>query len=253
MKKKGLKIISLFLVIVASIYLKMIHTHATRLLQPNGLAVTKPGQLVTFVGTNGFNGVNTPLFHRDDPTDIWIVMQIKGDHALIIKQNPIAVQKYKAQGFEARYDQSDIKTSVTTLYSNLPLDLKINGVDFHEYIFPVILHGEHQSRPYESNIIDQVNYQSSIDLDFGTIQAFVPSFIDVNQEINYCLDVDKDMWQDFISEFPSQGNLHSRFTWLRSPLYFFGNAANIGNNNIYSSSINNNNNFGVRPAFWIRV
>ncbi|MDR1473702.1 MAG: hypothetical protein LBI41_04010 [Lactobacillales bacterium] len=46
MKKKALKIISLFFVIVAGIFLKMKYTNANtiRLLQSNGLPVTQPGQ-----------------------------------------------------------------------------------------------------------------------------------------------------------------------------------------------------------------
>ncbi|MDR1473701.1 MAG: hypothetical protein LBI41_04005 [Lactobacillales bacterium] len=209
------------------------------------------------MGTNGYNGINTPANHQNDEKDKWFVIRLENKSqtaikgALIIKQNPIAIQRYKFKGFKARYDQSDIKISVTTWYSGLPVDLKINGVDFHEYILPVTLHGEDKSSPYEPSIIDQRNYRSLIDLDLGTIQAFVPSFIDISPRINYSLDIDGAIWRNFISEFPSHGNLHPYFTWLRSPLYFFGNAANIGNN-ICSSSINNSQ-FGVRPAFWVKV
>jgi hypothetical protein len=112
------------------------------------------------------------------------------------------------------------------------------------------LHGEDQSSPYEPNIIDQSNYQSSVDLDFGTIQAFVPSFIDVSKEINYNLDIEN-TWQKFIFGLSSYGNFYPASTWLRLPLYFWGNAANIGNT-ICSSSINNSR-FSVHPAFWVKV
>ncbi|MDR1521841.1 MAG: hypothetical protein LBS28_03165 [Streptococcaceae bacterium] len=88
--------------------------------QKNGLPVTACGQIVEFVGTSGFRGVNTPPEHQTNLTDEWMVMQVNGYQALIMKKNPIAVQKYKVGGTEARYDQSDIKVSVDAWFSGIP-------------------------------------------------------------------------------------------------------------------------------------
>ncbi|MDR1012927.1 MAG: hypothetical protein LBL38_01505 [Lactobacillales bacterium] len=46
------------------------------LCQSNGKKVTARGQQVTFVGTSGYLGVNTPAEHQNDLTDNWLVVNV---------------------------------------------------------------------------------------------------------------------------------------------------------------------------------
>jgi hypothetical protein len=92
-------------------------------------------------------------------TDNWVVVQLANDNgelvddedstdtrALIIKQSPIAVQKYKDGGSEARYAGSDIEASVVGWQVQLDSnDVKINGQSLRNFMLPVILNGANQS------------------------------------------------------------------------------------------------------------
>ncbi|MDR1013170.1 MAG: hypothetical protein LBL38_02770 [Lactobacillales bacterium] len=250
MKKEMFKkIISLFLFVAAYTVLNCAQTSAAVLKQTNDEPITAPGQLVFFVGTNGFRGTNTPISHQNDQTDTWMVMQVAGDYALIVKQNPIAVQTYGNLG--AVYTQSNIKNSVETWFDNLP-PIQINGVDFHEYVLRVRLDGANQSSPFGYNLADQMNYRTVVDPN-GARVAFVPSLIDVNGKANGALDAGKSNWQSFAStDLATAGSVGQ--TWLRSPLNSPFSTAAIGNDG--GISYNNKTNISkltLRPACWVRV
>jgi hypothetical protein len=233
-----------------------------RLMQKDGQPVSECGQIVEFIGTSGFGGVNTPPEHQADLLDDYMVMQIEerpeGRQALIMKKNPIAVQKYKEGGTEARYDQSDIKVSVETWYRGLP-PTRINGVPFRDYVLPVFLHGASQSAPFGYNFADQSNYRSVVDLQRGEKQAFVPSLIDVVSR-EFTLYAGRDNWRQLVFDFSAYNKAVYCLTvsWLRSPSFensgsfiavgiIDGNGACGSYVGCYSYSE------GIRPAYWVRI
>jgi hypothetical protein len=145
----------------------------------------------------------------------------QGEQAPIIKQDPIAVQW-----------QSYLSDNTA----------EFAGHPFTDYMLPVTLHGTDQSSSNGQNQADQSNYRSVVDPDDGAIQFFVPSYIDVGLSTWVSFGVDVDGFS---------GN--SRYTWLRSPLYFTYGAAYIDYDgyvdyfNVYDMS------FGLRPACWVKI
>ncbi|MDR1012903.1 MAG: hypothetical protein LBL38_01380 [Lactobacillales bacterium] len=222
--------------------------------QTNGGKVTARGQRVTFVGTSGYQGANTPIAHQNNLTDNWLVVQVKGGRALIIKQNPIAVQRYQATGDEAIYDQSDIKASVAAWQDYLGTNaVEFADLPFTSYMCPVTLYGTKQSSPNMRKSNHQCNYCSVVGPSSGAIQFFVPSLIDVAQKADGTLDVGAETWVSFITDFGDSGGLHPHHTWLRSPLGATSSAATIsyggrvGYYGVYTSCC------GVRPACWVKI
>ncbi|MDR1012787.1 MAG: hypothetical protein LBL38_00785, partial [Lactobacillales bacterium] len=112
-QKEFKKVISLVLILMSFICLNCLKAKAAVLRQTSGEKVTARGQVVSYFGTSGYQGINTPSEHQNDLTDNWQVMQLADEtgaivannaaatYALIIKQNPIAVQPYQATGREA--------------------------------------------------------------------------------------------------------------------------------------------------------
>jgi hypothetical protein len=253
MKKEGKVIALLFFITLCALLISCMRAGAVVLRQVNGELVTASGQLVEFVGTNGFSGINTPTSHQNDPTDTWMVMQVEGDHALIAKQNPIAMQTYGDSG--AIYNQSNIKNSVDAWYHALP-PIEIHGVDFREYVSPVRLEGASQSSPNGYNLVDQMNYKSVVDQS-GPRVAFVPSLIDVNRRVNGTLDAGKSSWQSFASvDLATVGSVGRALNqmWLRSPLNSPLSTAAIGNDgNISYNNKTSVSKLTLRPACWVRV
>ncbi|MDR1473638.1 MAG: hypothetical protein LBI41_03670 [Lactobacillales bacterium] len=184
--------------------------------QVNDQPVTKRNQLVTFAGTNGYAGINTPAEHQNDPTDTWLVMQVERNHALIIKQNPIAVQEYKHNGHAiARYNQSDIKASVEAWWSMVN-GVRLDAFPIQDYTLPVKLNGENQSDVSNSAIfrhssssssrtpgivLIQGQYKTTIDPS-ENVYAFIPSYIDVSTAISAHVDVGESVWTSFVAAPP---------------------------------------------------
>ncbi|MDR1012789.1 MAG: hypothetical protein LBL38_00795 [Lactobacillales bacterium] len=180
--------------------------------QINGQPVTKLGQRVIFAGANGYKGVNTPAEHQTDATDIWLVMQVERNCALILKQNPIAIQEYQHQSNIARYDRSDIKKSVTAWWSMVN-NVRLNDFSIQDYTLLVKLNGENRSNvnaditditdfdddDYDSPIHIQSRYKTTVDPN-GSVYAFVPSYIDVNTTISGHVDVGDSIWSNFVVE-----------------------------------------------------
>jgi hypothetical protein len=220
----------------------------------DGSPVTKLGQLVTFVGTGGYNGVGTLPDHQADAEDTWLVMRVNGNQALIMKQNPIAVQVYGDS--EARYSTSRIKSSVDAWWDMVKGTL-IGSFPVESYTLPVKLNGEGQSSPHGfKNLADQSHYKSEVDPQ-GSVRAFVPSWIDIDSNFDTIPDVGREDWRAFVSGFSDGGGQYPNLTWLRSP------AANAGCSNhiayvvysdgfVYGFDVNVHN-VGVRPALWVRV
>ncbi|MDR0614898.1 MAG: hypothetical protein LBF82_02950 [Lactobacillales bacterium] len=258
-KLVGKKILSLFLTVFLCVCLTQVKqvTSALSLKQQNGESITAIGQLVEFVGTCGFSGIGTPPEHQNYQTDIWMVVKINGGQAIIIKQNPIAVQMYNkaGKGF-AIYANSDIKQSVSSWWS-VTCPQRIGGRQAQDYALPVKLNGENQCNPFRFCIADQSKYETTVDSNPQNItKAFVPSLIDVNsrpESSNYYIDVGKDAWTNVMSGFPSSGNQYPCITWLRSPINGHDNAASVHSVGDISGNFVSGPNFALRPAFWINI
>jgi hypothetical protein len=188
-----------------------------------------------------------------DETGAIVANNAPATYAFIIKQNPIAVQRYRATGREAIYNQSDIKASVAAWQTHLGTRaVAFNGLPFTDYMCPVTLHGTGQSSPFKRNQADQSNYRSVVDLANGAIQFFVPSFIDVSQGING-LDVGPDVWKPFVVDFSTDSERYPQYTWLRSPLDFTYYAACIAYDGNVDGGIAGDYSFGLRPACWVKI
>ncbi|MDR0615149.1 MAG: hypothetical protein LBF82_04260 [Lactobacillales bacterium] len=287
--KKEVKVMTLFLFITVCVLLSCMRAGADAavLRQIDGKPVTAPGQLVEFVGTNGFDGPGIDVhrgidfFRKNDSIDRWMVMQVEGDYALIVKRNKIGLQRYGG----STYNQSDIKTTVETWSGNLP-PIEFNGKPFRDYVAPVRLEGADQNSPSGYNLTDQGHYRTAVDPSGDKI-AFIPSLIDVDSKADNNLNAGKDNWQAFDMIFnvykeniPKISNhssdlallekgtfqaLASEYedmnkTWLRSPLgrptkvALINNGGKICNFDIeidpYTDSYICN---FIRPAFWVRI
>jgi hypothetical protein len=223
--------------------------------QKNGQPITAIGQEVDFVGTCGYQGIGTPPEHQQDQTDTWMVVKVVkidgNDHAMVVKQNPITVQRYKAGGGEARYDQSDLKVSLASWYS-MVASKRIGSFPVSDFVLPVKLNGESQSTPFGRNLSDQSHYPTTVD-PTGSVQAFVPSYPDLNPDMEEYIAVGKDTWTNFVSGFSNSGGQYPNLTWLRSPLDIHIGAAGVNYaGHIYSYSVLYIT-FALRPAFWVNI
>jgi hypothetical protein len=257
---EGKKILSLFLTVFLCVCLTQVKQVASALTlkQKNGQPVTAIGQLVDFVGTCGFSGIGTPPEHKDDQTDTWMVVKINGGQAIIIKQNPIAVQIYNKAGKGlAIYANSDIKQTVNSWW-RVACSQRIDGIPAQKYALPVILNGENQCNPFRFCIDDQSKYETTVDPNPQNItKTFVPSLIDVNSRpegSNFRIDVEEAAWTSFMSDF-SRGNQYPHHTWLRSPLYYASGvgAAFVSEAGSVRNALTSLHYVALRSACWIRI
>jgi hypothetical protein len=229
------------------------------LYQQNGQPITAIGQLATFVGTCGFQAQGTPTEHKDDPTDTYVVMRLEdGKYALIMKENPIAVQDYTKPGgcTQAIYKESGIKETVEAWYDTIK-SLEINGHQIGHYALPVRLDGEERADLTSRESPDQQLYKSQVDMRRGTARAFIPSFIDVIGQDGRHNTCHSRSGVAFLEG--NMGNNDWGDTWLRSPLGSSALAADIcgtcgtipcsGSNGVSLSGRAR----GVRPAFWVAI
>ncbi|MDR1473917.1 MAG: hypothetical protein LBI41_05150 [Lactobacillales bacterium] len=254
---EGKKILALFLTVFLCVCLTQVKqvASAVTLKQKNGQPIMAIGQLVNFVGTCGYQGIGTPPEHQQDQTDTWIVMKIKGRQAIIIKQNPIAVQMYNKAGERfAIYANSDIKQTISSWWS-VACSQRIDGIPAQNYALPVKLNGENQCNPFKFCIADQSKYETTVDPNPQNItKAFVPSLIDVNSNPkNYYVDAGEVAWTSFVSGFSRSGGQYPNITWLRSPLRIHLNAAVISDDGATYSSAVHYKSLALRPACWINI
>jgi hypothetical protein len=176
--------------------------------------------------------------------------------ALIIKQNPIAVQLYS--GSQSIYATSNLQASITEWQDRLEeIKLEFAGHPYKSYMWSVTLNGADQSSPNGYTLDHQRQYQTVVDPN-GKIQFFVASFVDVDQEANSNngLDVnadDPDVWKNFVTGFSSSGSLYPQCTWLRSPLGITYYAAYISHDGYVYDSYVYYYSFGLRPACWVKI
>ncbi|MDR0605771.1 MAG: hypothetical protein LBG80_15870 [Bacteroidales bacterium] len=257
---EGKKILSLFLTVFLCVCLIQVKQVASALTlkQKNGQPVTAIGQLVDFVGTCGFSGIGTPPEHQQDQTDTWMVVKINGGQAIIIKQNPIAVQMYNKAGERlAIYANSDIKQTVSRWWS-VACSQRIDGIPAQNYALPVRLNGENQCNPFRFCIADQRKYETTVDSNpQNTTKAFVLSAIDAKSNpegSNYYVDAGEVAWTSFVSGFSQSDSQYPNITWLRSPLLDSNRAAHIGGG---AGDVGGNDgsllNLALRPACWINI